>query len=98
MPKKSFQIPEVQAKTISQASYNIYRGRLNKLASAGITNREELLNNQTLVCEIVKKHSDNNQAGRIFLSAIFYVLADTPNDQKEILYKEFQKYKDPIPQ
>ena len=97
-PKTRFQIPQISSKTISVASYNIYRSRLNKIASQGITNREEILNNQSRVCEIIKNFvADNKQQGRVFLSAVFYVLADTPNSEKTILYNEFQKYKDTIP-
>lgn len=97
--KKKFEVPEVTAKTISPVSLKIYKSKLNKLANsqACIWNVNILLEKQKEACEIIKANSKTNQQGRIFLSAIFYVLADYPNDVKVNFYNEFQKYKDAIP-
>lgn len=97
MPK--FQIPEINSKKISAVTLKIYKSKLNLFASVGIDSREKLLEtkNQKKVCRIVKELHNNNADARLYFSACFFVLADTPNDKKEIIYQEFQKYKDTIP-
>ena len=92
--KAKFEIPSIQAKTISPTTLKIYKSKLNLFAHAGITTREELLQQQKKVCRIVKELQNNNADARLYFSACFYVLADTPNSEKEIIYQEFQKYKD----
>ena len=94
-----FQIPEISSKTISTTTLKIYKSKLNLFAAAGVDSREKLLEpkNQKKVCRIVKELQNNNADARLYFSACFYVLADTPNEKKEIIYQEFQKYKDKIP-
>ena len=94
-----FKIPEITSKTISTTTLKIYKSKLNIFASLGIDSREKLLErkNQKKICAIVEELHKNNSDARLHFSACFFVLADNPNEDKEILYLEFQKYKDKLP-
>ena len=95
MPRSSFNLPDIQSKTVTKNTLSIYKGKLNKLAAQEITTVSDILQNQEKVIEIAKADtkSDKNKM-RLFLSAVFYATADVPLESKLKLYNEFQNYKD----
>ena len=94
-------------KPFAQYTLNLYKSKLDKLASDGISDAAAIVANQTKVIEVAKKNSvsfvdsDNGEKTarlddakmRIFLSAVFYALSNVPNEKKVTLYNEFQNYK-----
>ena len=105
MPAK-FEFPATLTKTISPATTNIYRAKLNKLAAAGYGTPAALVANQAAVCKIIRDTAvtdddKGRQIRRLFLSAVFLMLGDRPLSDKQTYYDEFQKakqnYKAPTP-
>lgn len=90
-----FTVPEIKSKTISKNTLNLYKSKLNKLSKENINTVSDIIYNQDKVISIAKAATgeDKNKM-RFFLSAVFYVLADTPLETKLKLYNEFQNYKD----
>ena len=103
MPPKSakFEVPlptEIKGKTISEGTWKIYRGFLNRLAPDGILTQSDLLSRQDDVIEIVKKSESKKEKQRLFMSAIVWVLTDHPESDKTKLRAFQQKtYDFPTP-
>jgi hypothetical protein len=90
-----FEMPTITGKTLAPKSISIYRSKLNKLASADIKNIKELLENSTMVIEMIDSLPDSldkttaNTEKRGWLSAIDYVLFDTPLKEKRAYMKYY---------
>jgi hypothetical protein len=92
-----FQIPEIinPDKVLAESTMKLYKTKLNKLAKNNIKSVSDVLNNQKRVIEIAKEDAgNNNHKMRTFLSAVFWVLADTDISRKIELYNEFQRHKE----
>lgn len=95
-------------KPFSSYTTNLYKSKLDRLASEGIQDADAILANQNKVISIARANSvefvdaDNGEKTatvndskmRIFLSAVFYALSNVPNDRKVALYNEFQNHKE----
>lgn len=95
-------------KPFSSYTTNLYKSKLDKLASEGIQDADAIVANQEKVIKIAKANSveladaDNGEKTakvsdskmRIFLSAVFYALSNVPNEKKIALYNEFQNHKE----
>ena len=95
---KKFDLPEIKGKVLAPKSISIYKSKLNKLASADITNIQELLENSKMVIAMIDSLPDasdktkENTEKRAWMSAIDYALFDTPIKQK----KAYMKYYDTL--
>jgi hypothetical protein len=81
----------------SSTTLNTYKTRLNKLAAGGISSVDELIANQDKAIEISKADTSSDPAKmRVYLSAMFWVLTNTPQSNKQKLYSEFNSYKSEV--
>jgi len=97
MPVRKFYVADasdVKSKTITEGTFKIYRGFLNRLAKEKIYKPEDILAKQDEVVEIIKASNETNPKRRLFLSAVLWVLADLPEDQKGTLRKFQQTVND----
>jgi hypothetical protein len=93
MPERKFYVAgpsSVKSKTISDGTFVIYRGFLNRLAKQKIYMPAEILAKQAEIVEIIKASNETNPKRRLFLSAVLWVIADYPEDQKATL-RQFQQ-------
>ena len=92
--KEKFPMPEIKGKTLSPTSVRIYQGRLTHLIDSGFKNIDDLLEYPDEIIEFIKTMSDNGAKSdkekeaelleqRVWMSAIDYVLFDTPADKKK---------------
>jgi len=92
MPTK-FEIPtieDIKSKTIKISSWKIYRTYLNKLAAAGYTTVQSLLDNQAEIVKIVKDANLSKDVSRRWMSAIIWCISDYPEKNKKIL-RQYQE-------
>jgi len=82
--------------TPTAATIAIYRAALNKIASVGYTDRDDLLADPDAIVKVVDDLFTTNAKRRVALSAIFRVLGDVPNERRAKYYEYFQKCKDPV--
>ena len=90
MPSAKFAVPardEINSKTITDGTWKIYRGLLNRLAKKEILTASDILQNQEDVVKFIKASEDTNVKRRLFLSAVLWCLADVAEPQKVILRK-----------
>ena len=90
MPSAKFAVPardEIGSKTITDGTWKIYRGLLNRLAKKEILTASDILQNQEDVVKFIKASEDTNVKRRLFLSAVLWCLADVAEPQKVILRK-----------
>ena len=93
MPVRKFYVAgpsDVQSKTITEGTFKIYRGYLNRLSKQNIYKPADILSKQEQVIEIIKASDETNPKRRLFLSAVLWVIADYPEDQKATL-RQFQQ-------
>ena len=92
MPSVKFAVPakeDITTKTITDGTWKIYRGYLNRLAKDEILSIADVLQKQDEVVKIIKESDSTNVKQRLFLSAILWALSDTPESQKKTL-RQFQ--------
>ena len=105
MPRQAFVLPNTVAshyttktgeeKAYSAGTIKVYQTKLNSLASEGITSASDILQNQDKVITIAKAKTKGDKSKmRLFLSAVFYAVNDSPLEAKLKLYNEFQSCKD----
>lgn len=94
MPRTVFQVPDDLTKPLSEKSKTIYRGRLNKLAVAGYKTRADLLQHQEEVVKCIETATEHKHERRVYLSAVFWILHETPNEERVTYYRAFQRNKD----
>jgi hypothetical protein len=90
MPSAKFSVPardEINSKQITDGTWKIYRGLLNRLAKKEILTPSDLIQNQEEVVKFIKASEDTNVKRRLFLSAVLWCLADVAENQKVILRK-----------
>ena len=85
---------DITSKTITEGTFKIYRGFLNRLAKQKIYKPADILSKQDEVVEIIKASDETNPKRRLFLSAVLWVLADLPEDKKATLRKFQQTVND----
>jgi hypothetical protein len=90
MPFESFTVK----KEITKNTLSSYKSRLNRLATAGYSTVDSLVNNQDDIIQIVKDSGGDSDPERhkkrIFMSAIFYALSDLDNSHKKKYHAYFQ--------
>jgi len=90
MPSAKFAVPardEINSKQITDGTWKIYRGLLNRLAKKEILTASDILQNQEEVVKFIKASEDTNVKRRLFLSAVLWCLADVAEAQKVTLRK-----------
>ena len=90
MPSAKFAVPaidEINSKKITEGTFKIYRGLLNRLARDEILTTADILSKQDDVVKIIKASEQSNPKRRLFLSAVLWATADIPEDQKATLRK-----------
>ena len=100
MPRKGgFELPEIQSKTVTKGTRNLYKSYLNQLAKLGWKSISDLIAHDKEVVKHIEATlvNESSQKFRIYYSAVFYALADSeyirsPNPY----YVAFQTHKDPI--
>jgi hypothetical protein len=102
MPKRGgFELPEINSKTVTKSTRNLYKSYLNQLAKQGWKSIPDLIANDAAVVKYIEEALVNepNQKFRIYYSAIFYALADSEYVKSpNAYYRAFQLHKDAIPQ
>jgi hypothetical protein len=99
MPTKRFEVPDDLTKVLAKTTIANYKSHLNKLAAEGYTTRDDLIKHQVDVVKLVVKLSGKGDTDssrykrRVFLSSIFWILNETPNDKKKAYYDSFQTAK-----
>lgn len=92
MPSVKFAVPareDITTKQITEGTWKIYRGYLNRLAKEEILSIADVLQKQDEVVKIIKESDSTNVKQRLFLSAVLWALSDTPESQKKTL-RQFQ--------
>jgi hypothetical protein len=90
MPSAKFAVPardEINSKQITEGTWKIYRGLLNRLARDEILTPADILSNQDQVVKIIKASDSTNVKRRLFLSAVLWCLSDIAEAQKTTLRK-----------
>jgi len=90
MSSAKFAVPtrdEITSKKITEGTFKIYRGLLNRLAKEEILTTADILSKQDDVVKIIQASEQTNPKRRLFLSAILWATADIPEAQKATLRK-----------
>ena len=90
MPSVKFAVPareDITTKQITEGTWKIYRGFLNRLAKDAILSTADILQKQDEVVKIIKASDPTNTKQRLFLSAVLWATADIPETQKATLRK-----------
>ena len=90
MSAAKFAVPardEITSKKITEGTFKIYRGLLNRLAKEEILTTADILSKQDDVVNIIKASEQTNPKRRLFLSAVLWATADIPEAQKATLRK-----------
>jgi hypothetical protein len=90
MSSAKFAVPtrdEITSKKITEGTFKIYRGLLNRLAKEEILTTADILSKQDDVVNIIKASEQTNPKRRLFLSAVLWATADIPEAQKATLRK-----------
>jgi hypothetical protein len=85
-------------KPLSKVSIKIYKSLLNRLAKAGISTKQQLIEDAQYVIDLLDiiidaKGEAGNAEKRKYYSAIFYALEEMPNDSKTLYHTAFLKAK-----
>jgi hypothetical protein len=91
-------ISQRSGKPLSKVTVKIYKSLLNRLAKAGVSTKQQLVEDSQYVIDLLDiivdaNGEEGNAEKRKYYSAIFYALDELPNKDKDLYYKAFLKAK-----